>query len=70
MNPMKVSSRIILAQCLSDHNPILIKCEDTKEKFFPSRYRMNLLLSKDEEMREKMAQLLQKELDFLSSREN
>lgn len=65
-NPVEVSSRIIPAQCLSDHNPVLIKCEDSQERFFPSRYRRNCSLFKEEGTKEKMEELLEKEMDFLN----
>jgi exonuclease III len=47
-NKLAVLTRILSGQCVSDHHPILAICQDSIERQFPSRYRLNTIILKDE----------------------
>jgi hypothetical protein len=61
-----VLSKILAGQCISDHHPILAICQDTIERQFPSRYRLNTSVLKDDSKRKVLQGLVVKELAFLA----
>jgi hypothetical protein len=67
-NKLEVSSRIVGGYCLSDHHPILAVCQDSAERKFPSRYKMNISVLKNKRRKKLLRELLLREVAFLKAR--
>jgi hypothetical protein len=65
VNKEAVTSRILAGQCISDHGPLAI-CQDSIERKFPSRYRLNTSILKDDEKRKVLQGLVVRELAYLA----
>jgi exonuclease III len=66
VNRIAVISKILAGHCISDHHPVLAIFQDTVERRFSSRYRLNSSILKDESKWKVLKQLVVKELAYLA----